>query len=192
VTTKDSRLLIESTPNGWWYSAGLPEKRMIVVYLSDSDLIPRSRPQREHHWRQQLSEAAHTSRRLGRSADETTCRVVCANTSRLTHATGAGWIAVGDAAIALDPLSGNGIVRAFISAIAAADSIHVSPRPGTANDTYETYISATWENAIVASQETYQLEMRWVDHRFWQRRHSDQHVSQLQPLPTMLPIGVSP
>jgi hypothetical protein len=59
----------------------------------------------------------------------------------------------------------------LISAISAVDSIHASPGPDTSNDTYKTYITAAWENAIVASQKTYQLETRWVDYRFWQRRH---------------------
>jgi len=39
---QDSRTLIEATPDGWWYTALLPDKHRVVAYLTDSDLADQS------------------------------------------------------------------------------------------------------------------------------------------------------
>jgi hypothetical protein len=37
---RDSRTLIESSVDGWWYTALIPSGRRIVAYFSDADLVP--------------------------------------------------------------------------------------------------------------------------------------------------------
>jgi flavin-dependent dehydrogenase len=47
--------------------------------------------------------------------------------SRSSQLVGEGWIAIGDAAIALDPLGGQGVVLALESACRAAEAAEVDP-----------------------------------------------------------------
>src|SRR5262249_22299289 len=50
----DSRTLIESCPEGWWYAAILPGQRAVCAFFTDSDLLPRGAKKREQHWAEML------------------------------------------------------------------------------------------------------------------------------------------
>lgn len=115
-------LLVEATPDGWWYSAPLPSGppgptgTMIAMLMTDADLCGRPRLS-VTDFRQAIARAAHaTQRRLGAAAPVSTPRVHCARSQRLLRnvASDAGpWLAVGDATLAVDPVSGSGVLRAL-------------------------------------------------------------------------------
>src|SRR5690606_16307355 len=63
--------LIEACPTGWWYSAMLPDQRIVAAWMSDSDLIDAGREQTLDGWQARLSEAPYTKARLaGARLDE--------------------------------------------------------------------------------------------------------------------------
>ena len=61
--------------------------------------------------------------RLRRPLATAVPRLVAANTSRLDRTGGAGWLAVGDAVAALDPLSSQGLVHALRSGVHAGEAV---------------------------------------------------------------------
>jgi flavin-dependent dehydrogenase len=102
--------LVESVPEGWWYSAPLPGGQAIVVFMTDADLVPRPAASRPTELRRLLTAAPCTDARLRGCVPDGTVRVVAAGSATLARAAGDRWLAVGDAAAAYDPLSSQGII----------------------------------------------------------------------------------
>ncbi len=81
------------------------------------------------------------------------------------------WIAVGDAALAVDPASGSGVVRALRSAHAGASAIldHLQGSP-TALEEYEAELDIEWQRYLEQRTKYYRMESRWPTSPFWLRR----------------------
>ena len=86
---------------------------------------------------------------------------------------GTRWLAVGDAALAFDPLSSQGICRSLESgllgarAIAAALDGHDSALLDWSFQNRQRFASH-----VQTRQAYYRLERRWPDSEFWRRRHT--------------------
>jgi flavin-dependent dehydrogenase len=65
----DSCTLVEACPDGWWYSALLPDNRLIAVYMTDSDLLRRHRGAWHAFWQARLQQTIHTQLRLIHNCD---------------------------------------------------------------------------------------------------------------------------
>ncbi|KAI0027077.1 hypothetical protein K488DRAFT_91373 [Vararia minispora EC-137] len=134
----DPRTLIEASSSGWWYSVRLPHGRRLFMYTT-SPYDPTARIARRTDGFLDMirSQTTHISQALG---DETLPLYECAaTTGEFTHHTaagssalcppgswepvagteadeqGRGWCSVGDAALAFDPLSSQGIITALQS-----------------------------------------------------------------------------
>jgi flavin-dependent dehydrogenase len=94
------------------------------MFVTDANLLPsRAKARLPLWWKQQVQGTSHIRSRVaryGRSADPL---VRCARSQRLDRFVGIGWIAVGDAAMAFDPLSSRGIGKAVEQGHLAADAI---------------------------------------------------------------------
>ena len=170
-STASGFTLIEAVENGWWYSAVLPDSRLIVVYMTDGDIYAKTR---KDGWRPQIDRTRHTRLRL--DIRDIPCRethLAAANTSRLDRVAGPNWLAVGDAAMAFDPLSGQGVYKAIQSGIRAADSI--LRRNGHGGDTsfqeYADAIARGHTSYLRSWYQFYDLERRWPSAPFWRRRN---------------------
>lgn len=171
-TDCDSRTFIESCPDGWWYSALVPGNRRIVSLQTDADLLPR------HAWKtrkwlvERLGQTRHLSRLLQKHGYELIGppRLTSAHSGRLQQFGGEGWLAVGDAAMSFDPLSGQGILNAMQSGTKAAQML-VSDRAGSLT-TMEKWHEQVWEEFSKRRKSYYSMEQRWCDAIFWKRRSS--------------------
>jgi flavin-dependent dehydrogenase len=80
------------------------------------------------------------------------------------------WLAVGDAARTLDPLSGQGLDAALTSAVRAADALLGSDRArGLAQFSRQTV--EQHRGHLAGRLAHYRREVRWASSPFWQRRH---------------------
>jgi len=165
----DPRLVIESTPDGWWYSAGLPGDVSVTAFLTDVDLIPKRPEERTTYFTELLEQTRFAHRGIAPSSPAFSPRLVRANTSRLSRPSSSHWFAVGDAAIATSPLSGNGIVRALETGLLAADAIVSTDT--NASQRYNEVLASMREESEAQARATYSQEKRWAT-TFWQRRHS--------------------
>jgi hypothetical protein len=81
---------------------------------------------------------------------------------------------VGDAAMASDPLSGNGIFNALSTALVAPSIINTiiqSPqRAELAERFYNDRLEHTFQRFARIGRDFYALEQRWPDHHFWRKR----------------------
>jgi len=80
------------------------------------------------------------------------------------------WLAVGDAALAVDPISGSGVIRALRTAQAAAQTIVAALQENpTAIDEYEMARHHDCTDYLIERANYYALEQRWRS-AFWLRR----------------------
>lgn len=170
---KENVTLVEAVPSGWWYSARLPGDRLMVAYMTDSDLAGRGIRDRGA-WLRLLDATEHTLARVrcGGYAPHTGPHVLQANSSRLDTFAGACWLAAGDAAAAFDPLSSYGISSAlgggYYAASAAADFL---AGDADALPSYGKLIGGAYARYLLMRNDYYSFEGRWPEETFWRRRH---------------------
>jgi flavin-dependent dehydrogenase len=158
--------LVESGPDGWWYSATLPEGRAVAMFMTDSDLREQSA------WEERLARAPATLGRLGRWCPTGETAVRAANSQVSLAVTADGCVAAGDAAAAFDPISALGIgfsLRSGMEAArVAAAAAEQDRRPAAAYAASVARIYADYRSRFRA---IYQQERRWPGAPFWARRH---------------------
>jgi len=172
-SVEPSRLLVEAVPNGWWYTTALPGGRLVAVLLTDRDLAPPGRHACFAFWRRALADTRHVRGAIGRDAVPVAFDVRSANSCVLDEPGGAGWLAVGDAALAVDPLSSMGVRNALSAGIAAGTAIgrHLAG-DGDAVPAYLASVTRAFQTYLAARRDTYDGERRWPDEPFWRRRQS--------------------
>lgn len=117
---EDGQSLVESAPDGWWYTAAIPFDRRVVCYFtsrysSSSGAAP-------DPWSQLLGQTRFTAARaLGSLLAPP--RFTNAASSYSERLFGDRWVAVGDAACRYDPLTAHGLMMALTSARDAARAI---------------------------------------------------------------------
>jgi flavin-dependent dehydrogenase len=164
-------LVLDRARNGWWYasSSGTTSD---LAFVTDADCLP------PHHLRQQflISEYRDAALLADSLQGEPSFAVTHATDARTGYRetmAGDGWLAVGDAAIALDPLSGNGIRLAIEGAAHVAHAIDSWLRTG-ARDGIRSYVH--WGADIIererqARQDAYRQAPRAAEvGKFWRRR----------------------
>jgi flavin-dependent dehydrogenase len=171
-TATDNFMLIEAAKDGWWYSAPLPESRLAVTFMTDADLSAHDIMRDVSYWHQQLRRAPHTAARILDYTLASHLRLMSANNSRSEPLCGHGWLAVGDAAIAYDPLSGDGVLRALDTgkrgATAALAAIAGDESP---SQEYSRELLAEFDLYLRRQAAFYLRERRWRAAPFWSRRH---------------------
>jgi flavin-dependent dehydrogenase len=169
----DACTLVEACSDGWWYSALLPGRRLIAVYLTDADLLRCDHATWPEFWHAQLRRTTHTQARLDAFELEASPRVVAAASSRLDRVSGHGWVAVGDAAMAFDPLSSKGLTHALASGIRAGEALDGAlAGEAAALDAYGSSASDVFREYSRQRVIYYGREQRWPQSVFWRRRHA--------------------
>jgi flavin-dependent dehydrogenase len=179
----DSFTLIEAERDGWWYAARIPGGRVAVAFMSDNDIIRREGVRDRAHWSLRLRATRHVGARATGSLEQP-LSVQAAGSTILDRVTGEGWLAVGDAASAYDPLSSQGIHKALASAEVATWAI--------ANGNFEEYertVRASFEDYLESRSTFYAAEERWPSSLFWSRR---QRRLTLDPRQTISFDGTAP
>ena len=166
--TGDLRTLIEATPSGWWYSTCLPGNRMIAMFFTGRETYRRG----EDFVNTQLEEAPLTCARVRKDrVVQVHTRVVPVTSSRRRRVNGERWLAVGDSACSLDPLSGRGIFKAVRQGTAAAKAADAALRgDAAALDGYADMVRQEFQSYIVQKESFYANQFRWRDRSFWKAR----------------------
>jgi flavin-dependent dehydrogenase len=163
--------LVEAGEDGWWYSTALPDSRIVVAYMTDGDLFGKASKRTANYWQQQQRNAPHTHARIRSRALESGPFIFAANSSRLDQCGGENWLAVGDAAMALDPLSSQGVYNALMSGLVAAQAIECSfVSDHTALHRYAVAIENSFVKYLADKRKYYGREIRWPNSPFWKRR----------------------
>lgn len=182
--------LIEAVENGWWYSVPLPgsptpacEKPpcdgspgagMVFAYMTDSDLWM------DRKWDELLPLAPLTFERAGRRPISPPSHTISAASVVRRPVAGPGWMAIGDAALAFDPLSGQGVFKSLETGTRCG-SVIARALDGdlSALAEYEAWVNETYRSYLSMRSRFYTSVVRWPGSRFWKRRASQDTRSKL-------------
>ncbi|VXA99135.1 conserved hypothetical protein [Flavobacterium sp. 9AF] len=167
-------IVVETDANGWWYSATLPNQKLVLGYLTDSDIASNLKMKVTSHFEDQLQQTAITATRVATLSDTTTPFLVAAQTQYLKSCVGEGWLAVGDAASSYDPISSLGIYKALVMSQWASFAIQdflKKERIGLRK--YQNLVTHDFEVYEKKRKEFYQQESRFSNTLFWKRRHEN-------------------
>ena len=155
---------IESSPNGWWYASPLPEGRRLIAFFTDAAHAVQTRLATGDGWTMALVQTDYVRELAIGSSDDRVHVASCA--SHVLHpCAGRDWIAVGDAALAVDPLSSGGVAFALRSATAA-----VGVLLGGDRSAYDTFVADEASEYRQLRVQIYGWEQRFRDRDFWSAR----------------------
>ena len=144
----------------------------MVMLMTDGDLCGRARLSARDHWRQLLIRAPKTLARIY-GKELWGPRVFSSLSQRLRrNEFDAPWIAVGDAGLAVDPISGSGVVRALRSGRAGAETALslLDCKTRHATQDYEADCDSACSAYLRERALYYGAEERWQKSPFWHRR----------------------
>jgi flavin-dependent dehydrogenase len=167
-----NRTYIEAVAEGWWYAAELPEGGAVAILHVD----PRTAQAVRREWRAALERTVHLRKLFSlesfpKDGDDGQISTVEAGGSHLEQVYGDGWIACGDAAIAFDPLSSQGIYTAIYSGMTAAKAV-LAADDGDRSicDMYAWRMSEIRRIYKARLSALYEVVTRWKDTPFWAAR----------------------
>ncbi|QGZ37781.1 flavin-dependent dehydrogenase [Pseudoduganella flava] len=166
---------LHAEAEGWWYSAALPARRRLLAFYSDADL-PAARA--AHSASGLLMRMANVPQlrallvdhRFAADGDHGFC---AAHGAALEQPAGDGWLAVGDAALAFDPLSSQGLFNALYTGLAGAEALHRHLQGDLAAlPQYADELARVQRTYAARLDACYAHERRWPDSAFWRRRQA--------------------
>ncbi len=164
------RLRIEAVEDGWWYRVRLAHGATVATFMTDAGTVAAHPGGPRGLW---LARAAAFGLRDGAEAPCPPVRVFDAATQTLFPGFGPGFLAIGDAAAAYDPLSSWGIAKGVADGDAAARALAaaVSGRDD-ALAAHDAARRAAFERYRAARRDAYAAEDRWPDAPFWRARRA--------------------
>lgn len=171
----DAGSAVESLPDGWAWCARLPAGGValqLTVDPSAVDLPPRA--QLGAFIRERLVSVEAALPFLATPAAEVHALARTSGAVLSPEVCGATWLRVGDAAMAADPLSGNGIFQSLSSALQAPVVIqtllnHPADAPHARRFHHER-VHGLFHRFARIGRDFYALELRWADRTFWSVR----------------------
>jgi flavin-dependent dehydrogenase len=169
--------LVESIPEGWFYTAGLGDNRRVTGLMADRDLLPEHLHScTKRVYSDALARTRYSRGLLGGATWDGKVRIFAAGPTLVERVAGSSWLLIGDAASTVDPISSQGIQKAITSALAAGVVVEtILTRPeqaGAAIEFYQDREEATYRLHVGSLASLYSREARFSDHPFWMRRLS--------------------
>src|SRR5262249_50630197 len=162
----DTRTVIEAVPGGWFYLAALPSNEVIVVLITLATLVPGERRARLRWWLEALTQTTVVRKALTRCHLPQTLSVANARASFARSGAGHNWLAIGDARIAPDPLSGQGIIWAIDDAASAMELLTRMHRRDLAQH-MQARTASEVEAYLFERSRVYSSEQRFKDNAYW-------------------------
>lgn len=166
-------MLVEAASQGWWYSAQVPDGTTVLAFHTDAD----QPVVRECRTAAGLLALARAQTRLvrarceGLDAPAGPVGIAPAQSQYCAEAAGSNWLAVGDAALAFDPLASQGLLNSLCTGLQGAE--HVVAHLNGAEQALP-----AWARHVDGVRDAYSrnlaayyaMERRWARESFWSRR----------------------
>lgn len=176
--------LIEAAAHGWWYSAELPNGRSVLAFHTDADL-PSARACKSAS--DLLQKAQHETRLIrarcpGAVGPDALFGVAPAHSQCVQQAAGADWLAVGDAALAFDPLASQGLLNSLYTGMdGAAATLRYLGGDAMALPGWVTQVQGITQAYARNLSAYYVMAQRWPQQTFWQRRAAPVESMSVRP-----------
>lgn len=168
---RTSGVMIEATENGWWYSTLLPSGYLAIAYFTLRHMLDNQLCKNINLWHKFIAQGNYTKQRIstGEFIGNNLPKVFDTTSSVLQQSHQQNWLACGDAAIALDPLSAHGMSTALWSGRKAALAL-VAKLAGN-NYPIEEYVDScisNWHLYHNQRADLYQASRNFNHSKFWQ------------------------
>ena len=167
----EAGVLLETRPEGWWYTAQLPGVRRVLAFMSDADLIRKDMDLGSKGFTDMLAETRHICHVLASEAPLVAKPYPAA--SQVMRADLPDTIlTVGDAAACFDPIASSGIVKALRAGIFASYAItdYLQTSQFKPLQDYRAYLRREWNIFLTSWQKYYAREQQFPQSPFWARR----------------------
>jgi flavin-dependent dehydrogenase len=175
-TASEARTVLEAVPEGWWYTALLPGGERVLAFHGAARDVARLRRDPKKwaarlgatRWIRDGLEAILSDRA---AALLEPLRTTDAAGARLDRFAGESWLAAGDAALAFDPLSSQGLLTALYSGVLAGEALTAAldGAPALLHD-YPSRLETLRTNYLRHHRDAYRQEGRWITEPFWAAR----------------------
>ncbi len=168
---------LASSARGWcWLAAPQAGPALLQVFVSSGVDDPPLRDRLDTAYEALLREVPETRRWLEGARPLSAVHARDATPILAGGAVSPRSLRVGDAAFAVDPLSGQGIFEAVATALAAAPVVNTLVRRaadrGLGEDFYRGRIEETFARLARIGRDAYRAETRWGDEPFWTARRA--------------------
>jgi len=168
----DATTTIKSVYNGWWYTSGLPDNTRVLSFHGLPRDVAAMVKSPELFFTELTNSRLFSYPVLQKNLVQG-IRARDAGVSMARQVAGTDWFAVGDAALAFDPLSSQGIFFALYSGIKAAQTItSIQNTPQNAKGSIMEYVQSI-KKVFDANQRSrwyfYLAEHRFPNSPYWQQ-----------------------
>ncbi|WP_138380505.1 flavin-dependent monooxygenase QhpG [Luteithermobacter gelatinilyticus] len=186
---------VASFEHGWaWFVSGEKSKAVLQIFVDSErgDLPPRARLGEYFTGLAEGLKAIWPFLKDAEARGEVKVRHAASRISR--PLIGLGSLRVGDAAVAMDPLSGHGIFEALGGGLAAVPVVNTWLRKpenrALAQAYYESRMEQSFVRLLGSQQEFYRQEQRWSKGHFWKKRHDLPLRAASHPPPLSAPAQI--
>ncbi|QXI27857.1 flavin-dependent monooxygenase QhpG [Pseudomonas vanderleydeniana] len=168
---------IQSLADGWAWMARLADGRCYWQLTLDAAAELPGKAQLAHWCARRRGESALVRELFGDEALQPAELHARSSTAIvLDDVSGPNWLRVGDAAMAVDPLSGNGIFQSLSSALQAPAVINTllryPQRAELARGFHQQRVEQLFLRFARTGRDFYALEQRWAEQPFWRTRRA--------------------
>ncbi len=162
-------VFVEPFESGWGIVSELSVDTSVMTLFTTKNHEARSLITNYENWPELLGETRHLKSFLS-PLNEAKVMGSKANSSRLTEMAGVHWLAIGDAAMAFDPLSSHGITSGIYTAQQAVEAIAKVRKEegGMPLQDYSQTLTRIFEGYLQQKRQLYRQERRWEERSFWQ------------------------
>ncbi len=168
---------LTSFADGWaWFALGPQGRGILQCLISTENQSLPPRPRLNDFYQQLLTTIPQTQDWLAQAQPEGAVFARYAHPQFAGQVLAPGYARVGDAAFAIDPLSGHGLYQAIGGALALAATVNtLLARPDDtplAQRFYEERISDDFLRLCRIGRDFYRLEQQWPERAFWRERRN--------------------
>ena len=176
-TACTAKTAVTSLPDGWSWMAQLPDGRcywQLTLDVSSTKLPNKSELINYCSERRQQCVTSQQFFANQPAAKDIDLHARSSTSTLSQAAVGENWIRIGDAAMAVDPLSGNGVFQSLSSALQAPAVIHSllshPQQKALAQAFHQSRIENLFMRFARLGRDFYQMEQQWAEAPFWQAR----------------------
>lgn len=168
------QVLLEATPAGWWYSAKLPNDRIVSMVVTEKNMLPFLQKADQQGFEEAISKTSFIGKRLADlSLSGKSYHTWPILSGILPQLEGTNWMAIGDAASSYDPIAAQGIHKALADGISCFVKVDAFfQKKEYPASTFSDFVRQRYAGYQQNRAYSYRQEQRWANAPFWQKRHS--------------------
>lgn len=167
--SEDTLTRVKTVKDGWWYSSVLPNKQRVIAFHGMSTVVA--------DFVRDPALFLHEFAKSGTIETEFSVEAIFegvqardASVSRASEIFGQNWIAIGDTACAMDPITSQGIFHAMYTGIRGAEAIAQSLNgEKSALSNFSNAVARVFDTNQSLRMHHYTQELRFTENPYWKQ-----------------------